>query len=120
MIVSILVRHLREGMTFTDFEEAWLPEKGFGVMTRVLSLQSLEDPREIVTIGFSDLDVEETQGFLGRVGQQEQVRHDRIEEIIEPARTRTYHALMGDHDLTNLPPIVWSGAGLLEGGRQPE
>ncbi|HEY2217055.1 MAG TPA: hypothetical protein VGH21_06140 [Solirubrobacteraceae bacterium] len=31
MIVSVLIRRLREGKTYADFRAAWLPEKGFGV-----------------------------------------------------------------------------------------
>ncbi len=53
MIIGILARRLREGKTYEDFRQAWLPEKGFGVRTRVVSAQGLEDPREIVTVGFT-------------------------------------------------------------------
>jgi hypothetical protein len=55
MIVSILVRRLREGKTYEDFREAWLPEKGFGWPTRVVTAQRMDDPREVATIGFSDI-----------------------------------------------------------------
>src|SRR5262249_60221929 len=59
MIISILTRRLKEGKTYEDFRAAWKPDKGFGVNTRVVSCQSLDDPREIVTIGFSDLSPEQ-------------------------------------------------------------
>ena len=71
MIVSILVRRLREGKTYDDFRRAWLPEKGFGWPTRVVTAQRLDDPREIVTIGFSDVGREEAESLLAAVGLEE-------------------------------------------------
>jgi hypothetical protein len=31
MIVSVLIRRLREGKTYADFRAAWKPDKGFGI-----------------------------------------------------------------------------------------
>jgi hypothetical protein len=104
MIISILTRRLREGKTYADFRDAWKPDKGFGVATRVVSAQSLEDPREIVTISFSDLDVSDIEAFLARVGPQETVRHDRIDAVIEPEMTRRFYVQVADDDLTDGPP----------------
>jgi hypothetical protein len=104
MIVSVLVRRLREGKTYTDFRAAWKPDKGFGIPTRVVTGQGLEDPREIVTIGFSDLEPEDIPAFLERVGPQEQVRHDRLEQVVEPEMTRGYYVQVADDDLTHGPP----------------
>jgi hypothetical protein len=97
------MRRLREGKTYEDFREAWLPDKGFGVPTRVVSAQGLEDPREIVTIGFSDMEPDEADAFLVRVGPQEEVRHDRIAEVIEPEMTRAFYVQVADDDLTEAP-----------------
>jgi hypothetical protein len=101
MIVSILLRRLKEGKTYEDFREAWLPDKAFGVPTRVVSAQGIEDPRDIVTIGFSDMSPEETQAFLERVGPQEKVRHDRIDDVIEGDVTRRFYVQVGDDDFTD-------------------
>jgi hypothetical protein len=104
MIIGILTRRLREGKTYEDFRKAWLPDKGFGVPTKVVSAQGLEDPREIVTIGFTEIEPEDVEEFLGRVGPQESVRHDRIDEVIEPEMTRGYYVQVADDDLTDGPP----------------
>jgi hypothetical protein len=104
VIVSVLIRRLREGKDYSDFRAAWLPDKGFGIPTRVVSGVGLEDPREIVTIGFSDLDPADVEDFLARVGPQEQLRHDRIEEVIEPGGTRGFYLQVADDDLTSTPP----------------
>ena len=104
MIVSVLVRRLREGKTYADFRAAWKPDKGFGIPTRVVTGQGLEDPREIVTIGFSDLEPEDIPAFLERVGPQEHVRHERLEEVVEPNMSRGYYVQVADDDLTHGPP----------------
>lgn len=84
MIISVLVRRLSEGKDYADFRAAWLPDKGFGVPTRVVSGISMEDPREVITIGFTDLDEAAADAFLAKIGTQEQSRHDRLDDVIEP------------------------------------
>jgi hypothetical protein len=100
MIISILTRRLREGKTYEDFRTAWEREHGFGVPTRVVSGQSLDDPRELVTIGFSDLEVSDIKAFLERVGPEEARRHDRIAAVIEPEMTRRFYVQVADDDLS--------------------
>jgi len=103
MLISVFVRRLREGKTYADFRRAWLPDKGFGVPTRVVSGQRADDDREIITIGFTDLPEDQMDGFLQRVGPQEEVRHDRIDEVIEPGMTRAFYIQLADDDLTEGP-----------------
>ena len=100
MIISVLTRRLREGKTYADFRAAWLPDKGFGVPTRVVSAQRADDPREIVTIGFTDLDPEQAEAFLAGVSGQEQTRHDRIDDVVEPGGTRAFYVQVADDDLS--------------------
>ena len=100
MIISILTRTLREGKTLEDFRAAWERQGGFGIPTRVVTGQGLENPREIVTIGFSDLEVEEIEGFLARTAPEEARRHARIDEVIEPEMTRAFYVQVADDDLS--------------------
>jgi hypothetical protein len=104
MIISVLSRRLRKGKDYEDFRAAWLPDEGFGVPTRVVSAVSLEDPREIITIGFTDLDPADVEDFLARVGPQEKLRHDRIAEVVEPGGTNLVYLQVADDDLTGAPP----------------
>lgn len=106
MIVSVLIRRLREGRDYADFRAAWLPDQGFGVPTRVISAVGLEDPREVVTIGFSDLDPADVDAFLERVGPQERLRNERLEAVIEPGGTRGVYLQVADDDLTDQPPTA--------------
>jgi hypothetical protein len=124
VIVSILVRRLREGKTYDDFREAWLPEKGFGWPTRVVTAQRIDDPREIITIGFSDISPEQGEALLAQVGigtsgeeseaaapepgdehlaevADEQLRRrSRIDEVIEPEMTRAFYVQLAEDDLS--------------------
>jgi hypothetical protein len=46
VFVAILVRRLREGMTYEDFLDAWYPDEGFGFGGRgPITARSLEDER---------------------------------------------------------------------------
>jgi hypothetical protein len=64
----------------------------------------MEDPREVVTIGFSDLDPSDIEAFLERVGPQEALRHERLEEILGPDGSRGFYLQVADDDLTDQPP----------------
>lgn len=44
MIVSVLVRRLKDGCTFDDFQRAREADQGFAV--------SLDDPRDVISVGF--------------------------------------------------------------------
>ncbi|MBV9409959.1 MAG: hypothetical protein JO148_00060, partial [Acidimicrobiia bacterium] len=45
-----------------------------------------------------------TTEFLQQIGDQEQVRHDRIDDVVEPGMTRAFYIQIADDDLTDDPP----------------
>ena len=100
MVISVLMRRLREGKTLEDFRAAWHREGGFGVPTRVVTGQGLDDPHEIVTIGFTEIELEEIEAFLERTAPEEARRHERIAEVIEPEMTRAFYLQVADDDLS--------------------
>jgi hypothetical protein len=100
VVISILTRRLREGKTLDDFRAAWHREGGFGVPTRVVTGQGLDDPLEIVTIGFTDIQLHEIEAFLERTAPEEGRRHKRIADVIEPAMTRAFYVQVADDDLS--------------------
>jgi hypothetical protein len=100
VIISILTRRLRDGKTVDDFRAAWQRSEGFGVPTRVVTGVGLEDQQEIVTIGFTDIEVGEIDAFLERVAPEEARRHERIAEVIEPEATRAFYLQVADDDLS--------------------
>jgi hypothetical protein len=104
IVISVLSRRLREGKTYEDFREAWLPEQGFGFSTRVVSAVNVEDQREVITIGFSELDEAEAEAQLQRVGPEQERRHDRVDTVIEPGMTRQFYVQVAEDDFTDVLP----------------
>ena len=85
MLVAVF-RRLKEGATFEDFIAAWEADKGFGVLARVFNSVSLEDPREILSVGFVDIGAEAFEQATAGVADQEEVRHGRIDDVIDQVR----------------------------------
>lgn len=110
VIVAIFRRRLKEGRSFDDFIEAWEADAGFGVASRVFNSVSLEDPREILSVGFVDVDPSALEDLGQRVETQEAVRHDRIDEVIESTELRAFYDLRTEHDFTGAPRSIAIGS----------
>ena len=121
MIVAIFRRRLREGKSFEDFKAAWEAEQGFGVPARVLTAVALSDPREVLTIGFVDLDPADLEAGFAAAAEQEQARHERIAEVIESTELREFYELRSEHDFSGAPREVdlGSAASLLANLQEP-
>lgn len=117
MIVSIFVRRLKEGCTFEQFIAEWEADEGFGVPTRVFNGPSLADPREIMSIGFVAADPAEAAAWFASRSAAEQVRHDRIDTVIESTRLKAVFEVRTEHDFTGVPAelVLAEGASLLAG-----
>ncbi len=103
IVIAVLMRRLREGKTYEEFREAWLPDQGFGFPTRVVSAQRVDDDREIITIGFSELTEAEAESQLQRIRPQEERRHERIDTVVEPEMTRHFYVQVAEDDFTGAP-----------------
>ena len=110
MIVSVFVRRLKEGRTFAEFVEEWEADEGFGVPTRVFNAQSLDDPRDVISIGFVDVDVEALERDLQGAAGAERVRHDRIDTVIESTSLRCMYEVHTEHDFTSTPREIAVGS----------
>jgi hypothetical protein len=110
VIVSVFVRRLKEGRTFADFVEEWEADEGFGVPTRVFNAQSLDDPRDVISVGFVDIGVEALRQGLAAVATQESVRHERIDTVVESTSLRCMYELHTEHDFTSLPREIAVGS----------
>lgn len=109
MIVSVIVRRLREGRTIEDFRDAWYPERGFGVPSRVMNAISLDDPREILSIGFLDVHAEDLDELAADIAAAEAKRHYRIEHVIESTMVRSIYEIVDDQDFTAQPHPFGAG-----------
>jgi hypothetical protein len=103
VFVAVFVRRLREGKTYEDFLDAWYPDKGFGFGGRgPITARSLEDEREILTIGFVDLpDRAALTEAVTRVAEQEAVRHDRLDDVIESTALRAIYEQLDEFDFSS-------------------
>jgi hypothetical protein len=110
MIVSVFVRRLKDGCTFADFVKEWEADQGFGVPTRVFNAQSLDDPRDVISIGFVAVTVDELQQGLVASAPSEAVRHDRIGTVIESTRLRCMYEVKTEHDFTQEPNEIRLGS----------
>ena len=111
MLCSMLVRRLKEDMTYDDFHRAWCPDQGFGVPARVRNARRVDDPRELVSVGFVDLPVEELATGLERVAAAERRRHERIAKVIESTVVTGIYEVLDDYDFS-ATPRSWPGSGL--------
>jgi hypothetical protein len=102
MFISVLARRLRAGKTYNDFIAAWYPEKGFGVPTRgPFVARNIADDREVLVIGFIDLpDRASLDAAMSRLAKQEQIRHDRIAEVIESTELRGIYEVSNEFDFS--------------------
>jgi hypothetical protein len=110
MIVSVLLRRLKEGCSFDDFVQAWEADQGFGVPTRVFNAVGLDDPREVISIGFVKVDADGLANGLTASEAPEAVRHQRIDEVVESTRLRCMYELRTEHDFTRDPRAVDVGS----------
>jgi len=84
MFVAVLVRRLRENVSFEEFKDAWMAAEGhFGRPVRVTHARRIDDPREIVSYARMDVSREELDRWLARTAESEAERHDRIATLIE-------------------------------------
>jgi hypothetical protein len=106
MIVSVFVRRLKEGATFGQFEAEWLADRGYGIPTRVFNAQSLEDERDVLSIGFVAATAAEVTQWLAQNPSQDAERHDRVDTVIESTTLHGFYDLGSEHDFTTQPVTI--------------
>jgi hypothetical protein len=110
MIVSVFVRRLKDGYTFEDFINEWEADQGFGVPTRVFNAQSLDDPRDVISIGFVAVTVDQLQHGLAASADSEAVRHDRISTVIQSTKLHCMYEIKTEHDFSMEPSEIGLGS----------
>lgn len=106
MIVALFRRRLKDGVTFEQFIDAWEADRGFGVPARVMNAVSVDDPREILSVGFVDIDTSTIAASSATVADQEAVRHSRIDDVIESTILHTFYDLRTEHDFSDDPRAI--------------
>ena len=109
MIVSVFVRRLKEGASFQQFEDEWAADEGYGIPTRVFNAQSLQDPRDVLSIGFVTASAAEFHQWMTEYPSHDAERHDRIDTVIESTTLQAIYDLRSEHDFTSQPLEIEAG-----------
>jgi hypothetical protein len=109
MIASVFVRRLKEGRTLDEFVAEWQADKGYGVPTRVLTAQSIEDPRDILSIGLVDVEEHQLIEWLAANPAADAERRERIDTVIESTRFTGMFVIRTEHDFTDVPRQIVAG-----------
>ncbi|MBV8801986.1 MAG: hypothetical protein JO131_03290, partial [Gammaproteobacteria bacterium] len=92
---SVLFRKLKNGKTYQDFRQAWLPpveniNQYFSVPILVINAQSIQDPSEIVSIGLVWANVQDAIEEYKQYQETEEVRHEKIEKVTDQNATTRF------------------------------
>ncbi len=94
--VAILTRRLRRGKTYEDFRKAWYHTVGFGASNRMYTMINAFDPREIIVIAFTEIDLEHFAEGL-RIDVKERLANP-LDDVIEPEIGRKFGLLVSEDD----------------------
>lgn len=111
VVLAVFLRRLKPGYSYADFEEAWRAEEGFGVPARVISASSLTDPRDVLTVGFVQIEPDQLAASSQAVAEQEAKRHSKIDDVIESTELRAFYAVEGEFDFSADPRQIVVGSG---------
>lgn len=105
-VAAVFVRRLKEGVTFEEFEAVWAADTGYGVATRVFNAVSFEDPRDVLSVGLLDIPDEALESMAEAAANQDQDRHDRVDDVIESTELKAMFEVKSEHDFTNEPRAI--------------
>ncbi|OGT60160.1 MAG: hypothetical protein A3E85_04200 [Gammaproteobacteria bacterium RIFCSPHIGHO2_12_FULL_45_12] len=119
-MVSVLRRRLHDNQSFKDFYQAWFPsedmcnkvemagqvyQQHFETPVRVINAINSNDPNEIISVGITWVaNKEEEQGLWEYIknatmgeDKNNELRHDRIEEVAEGELLGIFHVETDDN-----------------------
>lgn len=97
--VAIVTRRLKEGKTYDDFRKAWYHTIGFGASNKMYTMVNAFDEREIIVIGFTDMDSDVDPMSVLRIDVKERLANP-LDEVIEPEIRRTFGILISEDDFS--------------------
>ncbi|MCZ3365176.1 MULTISPECIES: hypothetical protein [Methanobacterium] len=97
--VSIITRRLKEGKTYEDFRKAWYHTVGFGTSSKLYTALNVNDPREIVVMGFVESKMEEFMEGL-EIDVKERLENP-LNDIIEPEIGRKFGMIISEDDFSD-------------------
>jgi len=97
--VSIITRRLKEGKTYEDFRKAWYHTVGFGTSSKLYTALNVNDPREIVVMGFVESEMEEFREGL-EIDIKERLENP-LNDVIEPEIGRKFGMIISEDDFSD-------------------
>jgi hypothetical protein len=80
------------------------------VPARVFNAVNLADDREVLSIGFVAVEPDAVPDWIARAADQDQRRHNRIDDVIESTELRAMYRLTTEHDLSGEPRGIEAGS----------
>lgn len=115
-MVSVLCRKLQDKKAFEDFYHAWLPgqnwcnkiescgqtfQQFFPAPTRVMNAVNINNPKEILSVGFTWVSSEEQGKKMWEIAtannQVNQERHDNIKKVADKISSNLYEPKSDDN-----------------------
>jgi hypothetical protein len=107
VLVAILVRRLKPGVTFEQFKAAWTADPGYtsapghvGGPVRVTHARRIDDDREIVSYALFDLTLAQLQEAQAGMAAGERLRHERLDEVVESTVVKGIYEVIDVTELT--------------------
>lgn len=84
-VISILRRKIKDGNSYDDFREAWLPEVTgqYQIPTYVVNASKVDDDSETISIGLVCASLEEVYAESSRVRKSDEDRRDKVAEVAD-------------------------------------
>ena len=98
MTVAIVTRKLKPGKTYEDFRKAWYHTVGFGTSTKMYTALNINDPSEIIVMGFVESEIEQ---FMEGLNIDVKERLDNpLDDVIEPEIGRQFGMVISEDDFS--------------------
>lgn len=97
--VSIITRRLKEGKTYEDFRKAWYHTVGFGTSSKLYTALNINDPREIIVMGFVESEMEDFMKGL-EIDVKERIENP-LDDVIEPEIERKFGMVVSEDDFSD-------------------
>ena len=105
MTVAIVTRTLKPGKTYEDFRKAWYHTVGFGTPTKMYTAININDPSEIIVMGFVESEIEQIMDGL-KIDVKERLENP-LDDVIEPDIVRQFGVVVSEDDFSSAGSIEY-------------
>ena len=106
--VAMVTRTLKPGKTYDDYRKAWFHTIGFGTKNTIETIVNVANPREIISIGYTDVSEEELKKVFDI---DVTVRAaNPLEDIVESTIVRHFGVMVASDDFSAAGKINYTPA----------